>query len=100
MFPIIYCFSFFLALKELWEGKAQGILLFIIFGLSVYTTSLSIAFQYGFGSLIPFLQPFKELIVAITLLLALFQLRKKAKLQFIGGYYHQRPLDERNGVSR
>lgn len=83
IFPIIYCVSFFLALRELWKGKAQGILLFIIFGLSIYTTALSLTFQYGFGNLIPFLQPLKEFLVVVTLIVGILQLKKKVKLQFV-----------------
>lgn len=83
IFLVIYCFSFFWTLRELWEGKKHGILFFIVFGLSIYTTALSISFKYGFVGLISYLQPFKELIVLGTLILSLFQLKRRPQLRFI-----------------
>ena len=83
IFPIIYVLSFLWALKELWEGRKQGVLFFIIFGLSIYTISLSVTHLFGMGFLISYLQPFKEIIILATLGLNFVEMKNKIKFHFI-----------------
>lgn len=83
IFPIIYFSAFFIALKNLISRNKQGILVFLILGLPIYTTSLSVALQSGLGNLVPYMQPFKELLILITLGISLWELDKRIKFQTI-----------------
>ena len=83
VFPLIFITSFFYSLKQLISKNKQGIFIFLIFGLPIYTTSLSICLQSGFGSIIPFLQPLKEILVLVALGVSVWQYRGKFRLQFI-----------------
>lgn len=83
IFPIIYFSAFFIALKNLISRNKQGILVFLIFGLPIYTTSLSVALQSGFEDLVPYMQPFKELLILITLGISIWELDKRIKFQMI-----------------
>jgi len=56
---------------------------FLILGLPIYTTSLSVALQLGFGSIIPFMQPLKELIILITLGTSIWELNRRIRLQSV-----------------
>jgi hypothetical protein len=80
IFPIIYFSSFFIAIKQLFNQNKQGIFIFLIFGLPIYTTSLSIVLQDGLGSLIPVMQLFKELLTLITLGMCTWELKKRIRL--------------------
>jgi hypothetical protein len=83
IFPIIYLLSFFWACREIYIGKTEGILVFLIFGLSMYTTAMSVSFMVGLKSLIPFFQFFKELLVLSVFLLNLFNLRHRPRFHII-----------------
>jgi hypothetical protein len=83
IFPLIYFSSFLISLKNLFSRNSQGILVFLILGLPIYTTSLSVALQLGFGSIIPFMQPLKELIILITLGTSIWELNTRIRLQSV-----------------
>lgn len=83
IFPLIYFSSFLISLKNLLSRNRQGILVFLILGLPIYTTSLSVAMKLGFGSLLPFMQPFKELLILITLGTGLWELNRRIRLQSV-----------------
>src|SRR6476659_188130 len=83
IFPLIYFSAFFIALKNLISRNKQGILIFLIFGLPIYTTSLSLALKLGFGDLIPYMQPFKELLILATLGISIWELDRRIKFQSI-----------------
>ena len=73
--PIIYCSAFFAAIHALYKKREQGIFLFIIFGLPIYTISLSVSYMFGLEKLIPFLQVFKETSIVLFLLYAIRHLK-------------------------
>ncbi len=77
VFPVIYIASFFAALKGLVKQKTEAILIFFICALPIYTTTLSITFQYGFAKWIPVLQSFKEILILIALSTLLYNLKRK-----------------------
>jgi hypothetical protein len=77
LFPVIYIYFFFTALYLLLKGGMDAFMLFVIFGMPVYITSLSITFMFGFKSWIPVLQSFKEIIILFTLVAVIFSLKKK-----------------------
>ncbi|RZK15876.1 MAG: hypothetical protein EOO86_15645, partial [Pedobacter sp.] len=83
IFPIVYILAFILAITDILQGKKQGFVLFLIFGLSIYTTVLSVTFLLGFKSLIPILQSLKEIFVVITLGICIWNLKTKLKLHYI-----------------
>lgn len=83
IFPIIYFYVFIISIKNLISRNKQGILVFLIVGLPIYTTSLSIALQSGFGNLVPYMQPFKEILILITLGISIWELDKRIKFQTI-----------------
>ncbi len=72
LLPCIYLFAFLQAVYRLVKKQPQYILVFFVIGLPLYFTALSITYLYGFESLVPVFQSFKELIVLITLLWLIF----------------------------
>lgn len=83
IFPIIYLSSFLLAIRGVIKGDRQEGLLFLIFGLSIYTTTQSVLFDLGLQKLISVFQPFKELIILSIAGVGFFGLKKKLRLHII-----------------
>jgi hypothetical protein len=83
IFPLIYFSAFFIALKNLISRNRQGVLIFLIVGLPIYTTSLSVALQSGFANIVPIMQPFKEVLILITLGIGLWEMKSRIKFQII-----------------
>lgn len=81
IFPLIYLSSFVFALRGILLGKREEVLLFIIFGLPIYITSLCIAFDSGFSGIINMFQLFKETIIVSLLGIQIWTLKRKI-------YYH------------
>ncbi len=81
LFPLLYLGSFFYALKNLILKNKQGIFIFLVFGLPIYTTSLSLALQSGFGSFLPYMQPLKEIIILFTLGVGVWEYKGKFLMQ-------------------
>jgi len=79
IFTLIFLVSFLVAVREIIKGNTQGFLVFIIFGLSMYSTAMSVAFTIGLRDVIPAFQFFKELIILTVLCINLFSLRKKPR---------------------
>jgi len=76
IFPLIYLLAFLFSLKEIINGNKQGLLLFIIFGLSIYPVTLSILFVLGLQDLIVFFQPLKEFIILLVLGMLIWQYKQ------------------------
>lgn len=110
IFPLIFIISFFFALREIYNGNTSGVLIFMIFGLSMYTTAMSVMFLYGLKDIIPFMQSFKELMILLVLVLNLFALRHLPRFHLLDylilaffGYlviYAILPLGEQSFFSR
>jgi hypothetical protein len=83
IFPLIFITSFIIALKEILNGKSSGILIFMIFGLSMYTTAMSVTFMLGLKAFIPLMQSFKEAIVLLVLILNIAGLKKRPRFHVI-----------------
>lgn len=83
IFPLIYFSTFIIAVINLVSKNIQSVLIFLIFGLPIYTTSLSVALQTGFGNMIPFLQPFKELLILTALGIGIGELKRQIRLQSV-----------------
>jgi hypothetical protein len=82
LLPCIYLFSFLQALYRLLKRQPQYMLVFFVIGLPIYFTSLSLTYQYGFESLVPVFQSFKEIIVLITLCWLIFVKKRVIVLRF------------------
>jgi hypothetical protein len=83
IFPLIYIVSFFVALREVLKGNTQAILLFLIFGLSIYTTAMSVAFIIGLNEYVHLLQSFKEILITSALILNIIYLKYRPRLHII-----------------
>lgn len=83
LFPCIYIISFLVSLYQVIRRKTGDLLLFFVFGLPIYITSLSIVFKYGFSSFIPMLQSFKEILIICSLGILLFERKKKIELHLL-----------------
>src|SRR6185312_14718579 len=83
LFPLVYVIAFLYSFLAILKGNRSAVLIFIIFGLSIYTTSLSIAFDIGFRGLIPFLQSFKELIIILLFSISIYHANLKMKLHLV-----------------
>jgi hypothetical protein len=73
IFLIIYLALFFLSFYSILYYKIKNVVYFIIFGLPIYITTLSIAHLYEFNFLIPFLQFTKEIIILSAFILLLIK---------------------------
>lgn len=74
IFPLVYASSFIYSLRRIVSGDHGAILLFFVFGLPIYITSLSVLHLLGWDSLIPLFQYSKELVVLISLGILVFRL--------------------------
>jgi len=83
IFPLIYVLAFAASLREVYRGHHGGILIFIIFGLSIYLTAMPVAFTNGMGFLIPFFQFFKEILVFLVLILNVVSIKYRPRFHLI-----------------
>ena len=77
LFPIIYISSFLYSLVSLFKKKVSGIFLFLVFGLPIYTTALSVSYTSGLGKMLPLLQSFKEILILSALGYLLYYFSRK-----------------------
>jgi len=75
--PFAYLLSFILSLRALLQQKANAIFIYVIASLTIYNTALSIVYGYKLKSWIPVLQSFKELLIIVALVVAVWNYRKK-----------------------
>lgn len=83
IFLLIYITSFIVAVREIYKGNTSGILVFMIFGLSMYTTAMSVAFTFGLKDFIPPMQYFKEILIITVLILNIIGLRQRPKFHVV-----------------
>ena len=79
--PLVYISAFLFAIKQLVNRNKQGIFIFLIFGLPIYITSLSVALQSGMKNLIPIMQPMKELLILVALGISVWELKRRFRPQ-------------------
>lgn len=80
LFPIIYIVSFVWALQALYKKQPEGFLLFIIVGLPIYTTTLSVCFISGLAKFLPLLQSFKEILALLSFGIIVWNNKRKIEL--------------------
>lgn len=83
IFPLLYFSAFLKAIKDILQKNPQGGMLFIIFGLPIYITTLSILNQAGYKSLVSVFQPFKEIIILGMLGTVLWGLKERIRFHVI-----------------
>lgn len=83
IFPLIYLSAFLFALKGIIKGNRDEVLLFLIFGLPIYITTLCITFDMGFGNLIGVFQIFKEAVIVTLLLVQVWTLKARIRFHII-----------------
>jgi hypothetical protein len=83
IFPLIYIISFIVAFREVLKGNRAGVLIFLIFGLSIYTTAMSVTFMLGLKDLIPFFQFFKEVLIVSVFILNIVNLKYRPRFHLI-----------------
>ena len=83
IFPLIYLAAFLFALKEIIRGNRQAVFIFLIFGLPIYITTLSISFSLGLKDFIGILQTFKEALIVTLLGFQLYHLKERIRIHFI-----------------
>ena len=83
IFPLIYLSAFLLAIKNLLTQNKQGVFFFLILGLPIYTTSLAVTLQLGFPGLVPLMQPFKEILILMTLGVSVWELKRRIRFQVV-----------------
>lgn len=83
IFPLIYIASFAVALKEVLKGNKGGVLTFIIFGLPLYFTAMSVSFTLGLKNFIPVFQFFKELLILSVLILNILSLKTRPRFHLV-----------------
>lgn len=83
VFTLIFLVSFVIAIKEILKGDKAAFFIFLLFGLSIYTTAMSVAFTIGLKTFIPFFQFFKEILVLVLLAISLYTLKKQPRFHLI-----------------
>lgn len=83
IFTLIFVASFIVAFREVLKGRRDGILTFVILGLSIYTTAMSVTYTLGLRLLIPVFQYFKEILVLCTLALNVVSLKYRPRFHLI-----------------
>ena len=83
LFPIIFVFSFLYLLKGLLHNQPERIFWFIIIGMSTYTVSMSITYQYGFLSVVNVIKYFKELSILFTIGYLVVKYARNMKMHYL-----------------
>jgi len=83
LFPVIYILSFLISAYEIYRGRLHRVLIFFIFGLSIYITSLSLTYKYGFRNWIPYLQSFKEVLIFCCLGVLVWTMKRRIRFHII-----------------
>ena len=86
LFPVLYILSFLKTIKGFLQKNPAGIAAFLVVGLPIYINSLSVTHMYGFTSLVPVFQSFKEIVVVLALLISAYQFKKIPQLTYIDKY--------------
>ena len=73
-FPLVYLLGLLQACRELYKKRPAGILFFIVVGLPIYITALSVSHLYGMDFLVPLFQYAKEGLVIATLAFCIYKL--------------------------
>ena len=83
LFPVIFVFSFLYLLKGLLHQQPERLFWFIIIGMSAYTVSMSITYQYGFLSVVKGIKYFKELSILFTFSYLVVKHGKTLKMHYL-----------------
>lgn len=76
-FPIFFLLAFVASIVALLKKWRNAVFLFVVFGLPIYTTALSVSFDHGLRWLVTVLQFSKEIFILIFFIQTIFALKKK-----------------------
>lgn len=79
IFPVLYIISFFVSIRGILKQKEDAFFLYIIGGLPIYNTALTIIYGYRLKSWVPVLQSFKELLVLLSIAVLIWNYKRKFK---------------------
>ena len=77
IFPIAYIVSFLVSLWGVFKKRGEAIFVFVIVGLPIYNTALSVTYAYRLKGWIPAFQSCKELLILLSLSMLVWNYRKK-----------------------
>ncbi|MEN9883370.1 MAG: hypothetical protein RLZZ420_587, partial [Bacteroidota bacterium] len=83
IFPLIYLMAFGISMRGVLQGRTRDLLIFIILGLPIYTTSLSVAFHFGGKTIVSVMQLCKELVVLTAAVVVALSIREKPRLLLV-----------------
>lgn len=83
LFPIAFILAFIGSIVALVRERKNAVFIFIIFGLPIYTTALSVSFDLGLRWLVTMLQFSKEIFVLIFFVNTILTLHKKPTFYLI-----------------
>lgn len=83
VFTLIFVASFIVAFREVLKGRRDGILIFMILGMSMYTTAMSVTFLLGLKFLVPIFKYCKEILILCTLALNIYGLTRRPRFHKI-----------------
>ena len=76
-FPVLYIITFIIALRGILKQKVDALFLYVIGGLPIYNTALTIVYGYRMKSWMPVMQSFKELLILFAIAVLLWNYKKK-----------------------
>ena len=83
LFPVIFVCSFLYLLKGFFQQQPERLFWFIIIGMSSYTLSMSITYQYGFSSIAKLIKYFREISVLLTFCILVVKYWKSIQLNYL-----------------
>jgi O-antigen ligase len=79
-FPVFYVLAFIIALRGILKQNENAIFIYIIGGLPIYNTALTIIYGYHLKEWMPILQSFKEVLVFAMITIMIWNYKKRFKL--------------------
>ena len=79
IFPVLYIIAFITALRGILKQKEDALFLYVIGGLPIYNTALTIIYGYKMKAWMPILQSFKEALMLIAIAVLVWNYKKKFK---------------------
>jgi len=79
IFPALYIVLFIIAFRGILKQKEDALFLYVIGGLPIYNTALTIVYGYRMKTWIPVMQSFKELLILVSVAILLWNYKKKFK---------------------
>ncbi len=79
IFPVLYIITFITSLRGILKQKEGALFLYVIGGLPIYNTALTIIYSYKLKSWMPVLQSFKELLILVLIAVLIWNYKGRLK---------------------